>query len=298
MRSIKLSTLGLQMFLIAAIFAVLTQTSLQNSINCDFNKRTEEKILCIINKTAISHPDTKIDHDNVDKLNVLKIFGTSIEYLPVKLDLSFPKLHQYFVDNARFSKIEKKNLENLKSLKILILKSKSCSEVAKDAFEDLENLTFLNLADSSISYFHSETFKPLKNLEVLNILGNNLEILHPHAFDSLNQLQILSFARNNLITLNRQLFLNKNELRIIDGYDNNFEHLDETTFDGLQLESLNLQQSGSCSLYKYQLTERQEIMNMDEVKEDIRDDCKGTDFKIYEIHARTMEIVGKFGDKM
>ncbi|CAG9811657.1 unnamed protein product [Chironomus riparius] len=176
MRSIKLSTLGLQMFLIAAIFAVLTQPSLQNSINCDFNKQTEEEILCIINKTAISHPDTKIEHNHVDKLNVLKIFGTSIEYLP--------------------------------------------------------------------------------------------------------------------------LFLNKNELRIIDGYDNNFEHLDETTFDGLKLESLNLQQSGSCSLYKYQLTERQEIMNMDEVKEDIRDDCKGTDFKIYEIHARTMEIVEKFGDKM
>ena len=105
-----------QVYFISAIFAVTTQASLQNSINCDVYNLTDEETICIINKTTISHPDTAIEQNNVDKLNVLKIFGTSIKYLPVKLYQNFPKLHQYFVDNARFSKIEKKNLETYVSL--------------------------------------------------------------------------------------------------------------------------------------------------------------------------------------
>lgn len=295
----KTSHFNIELCLITLIISVVSISADQNIVKCDKFQREGFNYVCLVNEATISNPNSIVRTDSEDsaKTTGLALFGNSIQFLPVDIAEEFPILRIYATTNGSFDKVEKRHFENLKNLAFLTLRSEKLKEIPKDVFEGVSNLISLDISYTSIEYFHSDTFKPLTKLIEFYLADNKIQIIHPYAFNTLNNVEIISLESNNLMTLSRQMFLNKDNLSKVDAQNNTFVYLDDNTFDGMKLMRLDLKPAigSECGLYKYEVKDN-EFIDMEEVKRDIRDHCKGSDFQVYEVHAKIMDIMKKYGD--
>lgn len=245
---------------------------------------------CFVDDKTIDSPTTVIKNEALGIKHLIISLG-NVKFLPIEVSTSFPQLETFSSTNGKFEEVSKRNFEKLSSLKGMALSVGELKKIEKDSFDDLTSLISLTLADNKIEYIHSKTLGNLKNLHILDIGGNQIEILHPKTFENLSNLRFLRLDGNRLITLDRQLFVNKTKLEEIHALDNNFNHIDEFTFDGLSLHFLSIYSDCRVGIYK-------SAVNLTELREDLRDNCKGSDFKITEIHARMMEVVAENEDEV
>lgn len=246
---------------------------------------------CFVSDETIDNPDTIIKPEDSTEFTQIIIALGDVKFLPKIISTFFPQLETFSSTNGKFEEISKENFESLSKLQNLFLTVGNLKKIDKNSFEDLNSLSTLNLADNKIEFLNSKTLNNLINLVILDISGNQIEILHPKSFENLSNLMILRLSKNKLETLDRKLFMNKPKLEEIHARQNNFKHIDEFTFDGLPLDFLNIF-SENCRIGIYNSK-----VNLIELKEDLRDNCKGSDFIIHQIHGKMLEILNKNNDE-
>lgn len=240
---------------------------------------------CFVDDEKIENPNVILKpEDSAEFTQIIFALG-DVKFLPKKISNFFQQLESLTSSNGNFEKVSKENFENLTKLKSLNLIIGNLKKIEKNSFDDLTDLTNLNLADNKIKFLNSKTFRNLENLATLDISGNQIEILHPKTFENLKNLAMIFMNRNNLITLDRKLFMEKPKLTEIHASGNNFKHIDEWTFDGLSLDFLDIF-SEECRVGILK-----EKVDLIELKENLRDNCKGSDFEINKIHGRMIEIL-------
>lgn len=104
---------------------------------------------------CVVEPGSRIDSDdysfvanaNYSQLEILRIVKQrNIEFLPVSVYKSFPKLKIYYVANTPVQKISKKNFEKLYELWALYLENNQIEVIPSDTFEDLVKLENVNIS--------------------------------------------------------------------------------------------------------------------------------------------------------
>lgn len=107
---------------------------------------------------------TKIDSEEFTILSTgeptnLSILGLSfysnkqISFLPVQVDVTFPKLVGYSAGSCSIKTISKTNFKNLRNLKDLSLRMNQIETIENDTFEDLIALEVLWLGKFNQLYF-------------------------------------------------------------------------------------------------------------------------------------------------
>lgn len=85
---------------------------------------------------------------------------------------------------------------------------------------------------------------------------------------------------------------------IIRARQNDFIHIDEFAFDGLpNLREIDLFSARDCRIGLISV-ENSSLFQLSELKEELRDNCKGSDFKIMEMHAAMLETIEENGDSL
>lgn len=85
---------------------------------------------------------------------------------------------------------------------------------------------------------------------------------------------------------------------IIRARQNDFINIDEFAFDGLpNLREIELFSARDCRI-GFIAVENASLFDLNELKEELRDNCKGSDFKIMEMHAAMLETIEENGDSL
>ncbi|KAG5668735.1 hypothetical protein PVAND_016662 [Polypedilum vanderplanki] len=191
--------------------------------------------------------------------------------------------------------IDHEDFDALKNLKELKMAEGNLKKIHKNTFENQILLEILDLSENQIEFLPGEVFKNLANLKSLDLHGNKFQLLLSNLFDPLIKLEDINLSKNELLTLCSQHFKNKPNLKFIDLTQNNFWNLDQQTFDGLtSLVYLGLDSTPKCHMFKYGSRNSTIAIDLNEVKQDIRDGCTSSDFEAYELHAKIIEIKKSF----
>ena len=85
---------------------------------------------------------------------------------------------------------------------------------------------------------------------------------------------------------------------IIRARQNDFIHIDEFAFDGPpQLREIELFSARDCRV-GFISVEDSSLFDITELKEELRDNCKGSDFKIMEMYAAMLKTIEENGDSL
>lgn len=88
---------------------------------------------------------TLTEAENLTVSSLYFDFNQNIEFLPVDIELSFPRLFTLSAINCSLREIFPENFRNLKELRFLYLQENHIKSISNDCFELLTNLKRLNL---------------------------------------------------------------------------------------------------------------------------------------------------------
>jgi Leucine-rich repeat (LRR) protein len=227
----------------------------------------------------------KLSHNHVFK--TLVIAGIDLELLEIDENLG-GQVEVLVVENSGIEDLTSDDLRLMTRLTDVTFTSGFLRRILNGAFDSQVLMETLGLAKNKIYHLDADIFMHQVNLKKLDLHGNKLQVLPANLLKQTVNLVEINLSHNGLLTLNSQLFKNTPKLKVIDVTGNGFIHLDQHTFDGLSLISLKATPSDDCRMHGYE--NAGEPIDLDEVREDIRDDCTATDFKVYWLHAKIHKI--------
>ena len=215
--------------------------------------------VCNLNtNSSILIAETKLTNENNE--NVTQFLGNDIkklEYLPIDIVDSFPKVTHISFSETSLKSISKKNFHGLRNLEILSLSYNQISSIDEDTFDDLSDLfsidldhnkltslppkvfsklstlNGLHLEDNQLTALDAGIFKNNHELAFLVLNGNKLTTLSPGIFDSLTQMRQLLFHENEINSLDADLFKNCISLDYLSGSDNKITEIPLNLFTPL-----------------------------------------------------------------
>lgn len=111
----------------------------------------ERKTCSMLTSTEIDSTDTTIEEDEtIEALDFED--NKNINFLPIDVAISFPKLKIYSAYSCSIEKIAKINFKDLKALQSLRLNENLITTIASDTFEDLTSLEVLALGEMTFNY--------------------------------------------------------------------------------------------------------------------------------------------------
>ena len=130
------------------------------------------------------------------------------------LDISKNKLTSRSIDGSVF------NLPNLKTLDVSFNK---LSKIKRRLLESLSSLKRLNLAQNGIVEIEEGSLQMTKSLDYLNISYNNMREISPTLFEGLSKLFELDLSHNELVTLTDHTFVDQRDLEFVNLANNQIQ---------------------------------------------------------------------------
>lgn len=241
------------------------------------------------------HDDsTRFDIDTPTKFKKLVLIGMVMENVLISREL-LKNLESFTAKNCDIEILTDSNVELFEKLRELRVTKGILERISNDTFERQASLEILDLSVNKIKFLPDALLSNVKNLKVLDLHGNELKFLSSNFLNNQRKLVSINLSDNQLITVDSQLFKNKLNLKKIEAANNSIRHLDQHIFDGLiSLVYLNFDSTEKCHLSKYGNENSSILVDLNEVKQDIRDECTASDFEIYQIHAEILKIENKF----
>jgi Leucine-rich repeat (LRR) protein len=163
--------------------------------------------------SVIESPNYELTIDRNDTVAGIRAARIKhLKYLPVRVNKVFPNLLRYDASTSALVTVSRDNFQQLKKLRVLMLRRNAISAVGHDTFSDLIALQELLLNDNNIRQLDARTFENLPNLRELNLAGNQLAELSEHLFANLIDLCEIELSGNALRTLDERVFMNNLKL--------------------------------------------------------------------------------------
>ena len=183
---------------------------------------------CEFNTSAtISSSDLKLVNDQNE--NVTEFGGHNIkklEFLPIDIVDSFPKIKKFSIYKTSLKTISKKNFHGLRYLMHLSLSFNQISSIDEDTFDDQVDIINIHLDNNKLTSLQPKIFSKLSNLDSLFLNKNQLTSLDASIFSNNYNLTLLFLDNNKLTTLAlgtfdsltklRQFWFNNNEISSLD----------------------------------------------------------------------------------
>lgn len=171
--------------------------------------------------------------DELDQLQELDLSNNELQST-YRQFAGLPRLVVLNLKGNLLTKIDATQFGGLYSLQVLNLENNRLEFIGKNAFGMLKNLHALILSHNYLSQIDSNNFADMYALNQLYIDTNRIKTIHVDAFENMTNLQDLSL-NGNLLSKVPECIVKLRNLRTLDLGKNRIEHLESTSFDGLDL---------------------------------------------------------------
>jgi Leucine-rich repeat (LRR) protein len=176
------------------------------------------------------------------RIKELKIFESTVEYIPKELKLGFPNLKSLFVNGCNnLEEIDNSFFEtafdNIESLTIMRNKASNSpmqhSAIKANPFEKLPGLKMFHFDEKMIEILSENTFKGSRKLKEISFFTNRIEVVPTTLFRNLRELESVNLGSNFIENLDADLFKDNWKLKSVDFMTNKIESIPDRLFRNL-----------------------------------------------------------------
>lgn len=175
---------------------------------------------------------------NFTNLRVLSINSNRLKRVPTDMNLYLSRLQTLSIMSNNIEDISGIRLDNITTLDV---SNNNISFLHSSAFQGMPLLENLHLSRNHIQKISRKSFAGLSHLKKLHLDLNSLDTLYSNILAGLNKLEMISVAHNKLKRVRNNVFSDMPELSEIYLNNNQLDTLDEESFNGLNLNRIDLQ---------------------------------------------------------
>lgn len=228
-----------------------------------------------LNNNKMSVVNSRCFND-LSRLKDLNMEKNLLQSLPEGLFRNTTSLEKLQLQGNRITTMLPNQFSGLTHLRLLNLSHNSLTSVVGFSFSGLRSLTKLSLVNNSLSQFSVDAFKGLTNLQELHLEKNNISnLVFMHGNDFYLSLNLVSLTDNYIEYIPSHVFPHNVNVKQIHLSGNQIRRIGGNAFNGLHLESMNLQNNSLSEVNKDMFKDARRILHLNLRQNKIRDISTG-----------------------